>query len=83
MSMTDFEKLIWEELKSLRGEMSNFRSEVKDDLDSLEDKIGSVQEEMSNLKTSQAISKVKVGGIITILSTILSTVFVAIIKKVF
>lgn len=75
MPMSDYEKLIWEELKEIRHDIKSIREYMESEVDEVKD-------EVAKLKTSQAISKVKLGAIITGLSVIFSSIVGVIIRKI-
>jgi len=74
MPMSDYEKLIWDELKEMKNDIKTIK-------DYMEKEVDKVKDELSDLKTSQAVSKVKLGAIITTFSAILSTAIVSIMRK--
>ena len=75
MAMSDYEKLIWEEIREMRSDLKTIRQYM-------EEEISDIKDDVNNIKTSQAISKTKLGAIISTISIIASAIVSIIVKKV-
>ena len=75
MPMSDYEKLIWEEIKEMRSDIKAIREYI-------EEEISTVKTEVSSVKTAQEVSKVKIGTIVSFLSILFTAATNILLRKI-